>query len=544
MSKASTYETKTAPPTTAAKPSPPAREGKSYAYQRPPESSPAPTSSTLVEQKQKVISAFDDFLDALGEQVTGKVATAPSGGAGGSGTAADTPPATTGAPRPYTSGSGTAGTAYTPPTGGGTTGAPASGTGGTTGAGAGTGTASSRAGAGTAYTGGTGGTPAPSTGGERPVLTEAQREAADREAREASIATQRSAYLLDRARETTRRMRAQESPSRNGAAETGGGIHILHPMSKHTSDSNRAPLTETDQWTSSYGSLGKAAAPTIEKLSVPAKRPETVPAAGTVSGPKPIDAYWGSFGTAIERAAARAKLEYQKLEVIIGTDDRVRVTNNELYPWRCICSLLITANTGAQYIGTGWLVSPRLLLTAGHCVFMSDEGGWVTQIEVIPGRDGTERPFGSAISREFRSVSGWTQDNDSDYDYGAIMLPADQRFGEQLGWFGYASRADDYLNSLTLNLAGYPGDGGKAPNQVDGTQWYHSRNVKEVLDRQITYEIDTYGGQSGAPVWEMASDGSRYGVAIHTWGTSVNNGGTRITGDVFDNVVLWAGQAP
>jgi V8-like Glu-specific endopeptidase len=64
------------------------------------------------------------------------------------------------------------------------------------------------------------------------------------------------------------------------------------------------------------------------------------------------------------------------------------------------------------------------------------------------------------------------------------------------------------------------------------------------MEKQITYEIDTYGGQSGAPVWEMTSDGSRYGVAIHTWGTTVSNGGSRITGEVFDNIVLWAGQAP
>jgi V8-like Glu-specific endopeptidase len=64
------------------------------------------------------------------------------------------------------------------------------------------------------------------------------------------------------------------------------------------------------------------------------------------------------------------------------------------------------------------------------------------------------------------------------------------------------------------------------------------------MDRQISYEIDTMGGQSGAPVWEFTADGSRYGVAIHTWGTTVSNGATRITGDVFDNIVLWAGQVP
>ena len=216
------------------------------------------------------------------------------------------------------------------------------------------------------------------------------------------------------------------------------------------------------------------------------------------------------------------------------------MTNNEVYPWRCICSLLITANTGALYIGTGWLAAPRLLLTAGHCVYMSDEGGWVPQIEVIPGRDATERPYGSAVARDFRSVTGWTRDGDSDYDYGAILLPG-QALGDQLGWFGYASRDDDNLRGITVNLAGYPGDGGKAGIEAPSGM---TAAPSPTRGGQITYVADTYGGQSGAPVWEMTPDGDRYGVAIHTLGTSVNNGGTRITSEVFDNIVPWAGQAP
>jgi len=292
-----------------------------------------------------------------------------------------------------------------------------------------------------------------------------------------------------------------------------------------------------------YGSQGRGTAPTIEKIAVrPSERPETVPMAGQVSAGPAIDAYYGSFGSSIEKAAARAKVSYAQLESIIGTDDRVRVTNNQFYPWRCIASLLITSHNGTMYLGTGWLVAPRVLLTAGHCVHMADEGGWVTQIEVIPGRDADNRPFGSAVATDFRSTTGWTQDHNSDFDYGAILLPADKRYGEQLGWFGYASRGDDYLRGITLNLAGYPGDGG--PAGIDGTQWYNSRGVLDVLDKQITYEIDTFGGQSGAPVWEMTAENNRYGVAVHTFGTTVNNGGTRITSDVFDNIVLWIGQAP
>jgi V8-like Glu-specific endopeptidase len=239
----------------------------------------------------------------------------------------------------------------------------------------------------------------------------------------------------------------------------------------------------------------------------------------------------------------QVEIGLQQAEVVIGVDDRVLVTNNELYPWRCVCSLVITAANGVQRSGTGWLVSPRLVLTAGQHVYLPHEGGWASQIEVIPGRNGTARPFGSAICQDFRSLTGWVNNSDPDYNCGAILLPADQRYGDTLGWFGYTVREDEYLRGLTLNLSGYPADGGRTGQQ--DTHWFHSGPVKEVLEKQISYEIDTSEGQSGAPVWEMTGNGERYGVAIHneTVGTSINHG-VRITQDLSDNIGLWISQAP
>lgn len=490
-------------------------EGKSYGLQRPQET--VADTSALRASKQKIVEAVDDFID----QFLDRVGTATGGGTCGTGVVGDT------------AAGGKAGTGY----GSGT------GMGGSSAAGSGTGMGSSgRPGGGGAPNDGSGTAAGANTyagGVERP-LGEAGKASASESTM--SVMAQREAFRMDKARESTRRIRRRVESG--GAASAGPGPAILSvSVNPHLSDSNRAPITESREFPPMFGSSGRPTAATMEKMAVPSARPETVPAAGTVTA-RPIDAYFGSFGTAVERAAARAKVQYQVLEAVIGADDRVRVNATSRYPWCCICSLLITANTGTQYIGTGWLVSPRLVLTAGHCVFMADENGWASQIEVIPGRNGTDRPFGSAISRELRSVSGWTRDNNSDFDYGAIILPPDKRYGEQLGWFGYSSKDDDYLKSVTLNLSGYPGDGGKAGQQVDGSQWYNFRGVKEVMDRQISYEIDTYGGQSGAPVWEMRADGGRYGVGIHTWGTSVANGATRITRDVFDNIVLWAGQAP
>lgn len=487
--------------------SPATREGKTYAYQKPQESATGAPAAPAADNKQQLITAFEAFIDGLVCRVptpatTTPVTTTPTTGAPTTGATTTTGAPTTGAPTTGTPATGTPATG-TPPTG------------------------------------------APTTG-------EAPTEAAKaQEFLERATFALREVFHQQKGKEAAKlARRALESEAVASATGGAGGVVLLGKPNMHQSDSNQAPLTVNQEFAPAFGAMGKGAGATVERMSVASIRPETAPAPGPVTGLRPIDAYWATYGTAVERATAYANANKVGatntvvMESIIGTDDRVRVTNNTLYPWRCVCSLLITAQSGTQYIGTGWLVAPRLVLTAGHCVYMDDEGGWASTIEVIPGRDGETRPFGSAISHDLRSVTGWTQDGNSDCDYGAILLPADKRFGEQLGWFGYAVRPDDYLRQITLNLAGYPGDGGRAGAQVPNTQWFNSRGVLDVMPKQITYEIDTFGGQSGAPVWEMAANGSRYGVAIHTHGGATSNGATRIVREVFDNIVLWAGQAP
>jgi len=353
-------------------------------------------------------------------------------------------------------------------------------------------------------------------------------------------------YREDRAREIAMESKNSESASMH----TNAGMQASPSANPHQSDSSTVPITENKEFAPSFGEQPRNGVAGLEVISVPEDysiRPGSVPESAKVAIPLP--AHLGSYGTAKDRHLARLSCcghapasESIMLEVVQGTDDRTRVGNTDEYPWCCICSLLITAADNSMFIGTGWLVAPRVVLTAGHCVHMKNHGGWAKRIEVIPGRDATERPFGSAVTSALRSVRGWTIDGNRDFDYGAILLPEDRAYGRQLGWFGYAARDDDHFDNITLNLSGYPGD---KFGSESGTQWFHSQGIRSVQDRQLTYMIDTAGGQSGAPVWEMSADGSRYGVGIHTWGmSSFSNGATRITGDVFDNIVSWVGDAP
>lgn len=222
-------------------------------------------------------------------------------------------------------------------------------------------------------------------------------------------------------------------------------------------------------------------------------------------------------------------------QAIIGQDDRVQIQATGSYPWRVHCSLRITARDGSQWIGTGWFCGPRTVITAGHCVFIKNSGvagrdGWVRSITVIPGRNGATQPYGSVVSTDFRTVAAWANSANHEYDYGAILLPTP--LGNQTGWLGFGAYSDATLLASTANISGYPGD------KPAGTQWYHARRVTSVGPRKVYYDVDTVGGQSGSAVYRIAN-GARHAVAIHAYGGATSNSGTRITGEVHNNLMAW-----
>lgn len=222
-------------------------------------------------------------------------------------------------------------------------------------------------------------------------------------------------------------------------------------------------------------------------------------------------------------------------ETVHGPDDRVQITNTSIYPWRVHASLLITAADNSMWIGTGWFIGPHTLMTAGHVVYIKNSGvpgrdGWVKSINVMPGRNGSTLPYGSVTSTNFRSVTGWTNSGDPNYDYGAIIIPTE--LGNTVGWFGFGAYPDADLRAAIGNISGYPGD------KPAGTQWYDSRQIASVDSRKVYYDIDTVGGQSGSAVYRIIN-GARYGIAIHAYGGATTNSGTRIVTPVYNNMVAW-----
>jgi glutamyl endopeptidase len=164
---------------------------------------------------------------------------------------------------------------------------------------------------------------------------------------------------------------------------------------------------------------------------------------------------------------------------------------------------------------------------------LHNEGGWARKIEVIPGANGMFRPYGSEFSSSFRSVKGWVNSKKPEHDYGCIVLPANA-FGERNpGYFGISAAPPLKILGKRVSLYGYPGD---KPSQ----NWGMTLAVKTITAKTLIYDIDTVGGQSGAPVYTDLDGRKNCAIAIHNYGSAGGNSATRITPTVFERLSKWA----
>jgi glutamyl endopeptidase len=239
-------------------------------------------------------------------------------------------------------------------------------------------------------------------------------------------------------------------------------------------------------------------------------------------------------------ADARSKGDVAPKDILGSTDRRVPIADSTAYPNRAITAIDIYFSNGQQQLCTGFFYSPGTIATAGHCVYDSTKGGWITAAVVYPGRSGANLPYGSCDATEADSVVGWVNSTDYRYDYGALKL--DCSAGDTVGWFGLYWQPTT-LQAEPITITGYPAE--KIPAY---TQWSMSGQI--ALDLPFPYfyyDIDTTGGQSGSPLddqTDIGGFGSDVAIGIHILGrTSFQpnfNAGNRLSQESFDDYESWA----
>ncbi len=225
------------------------------------------------------------------------------------------------------------------------------------------------------------------------------------------------------------------------------------------------------------------------------------------------------------------------LQLVIGPDGRVQVTDTTAPPYNKIAHLIIIdQGTGIGQRCTGTFVGSNVLLTAAHCLWNPNFEGFPDSVEVMPGRHGEELPFGTGFAGYIWVPQAWIDslsDGDTvpdwDFDYGLVVM-SDDSLGDSVGTMTIGVLDDAALDAADFNptTAGYPGD------KELGTMWMGTAPAfNDVTATALVHSIDSTSGQSGSAVWSPADE---LIVGIETYETSAANISRRITSDVIANL--------
>lgn len=203
--------------------------------------------------------------------------------------------------------------------------------------------------------------------------------------------------------------------------------------------------------------------------------------------------------------------------------------------------------------GSGFLITPNCVLTAGHNVYEADltghnNGYWADTVTVIPALHETangvdmELPYGQQTSEDFRVNSFFTTDtnNLSEYDYGAIFL--DTPF---VGIDTFMPLEFNHVPDVVLTT-GYPGHPYEMKDSYD--MWFSFGNVLGVRGENnniINFAGYVSSGNSGGPIAYFNKTAKEFRlVGVVTWEDYLYDSGIRFT-DLNRNVIMsWWAEEP
>lgn len=223
-------------------------------------------------------------------------------------------------------------------------------------------------------------------------------------------------------------------------------------------------------------------------------------------------------------------IEANVLEGIVGSDNQYRIKNTTVDPYRKIVRLYMQYPDG-QYVGSGTMIAPNLILTAAHNVYDKDTGRWASSVLAVPAENGKSRPYGAYEASNYFILRNYkTVDRDEQFQQDVAVIKLKNNVSSRIGYLGVSTGG--YVGQR-VQMAGYPSYTATKRSYM----YTMFGNISQREDNLFLYTIDTEGGQSGGPVLNNKNQI----VAVHVLSRRYNymganqaieNGARRVDSDV------------